>query len=51
MDDSNYSNRVPLEPEIKVPEIRFPETTDKINFYAESCKLAHANILLAAAVK
>jgi hypothetical protein len=24
---------------------------DKINFYTESCKLAHANIVMAAAVK
>jgi len=34
MDDSNYSNRAPLEPEVKVPEVRFPEASDKLNFYS-----------------
>lgn len=48
MDESSYSR---LEPEIKVPDVRFPEPTDRINFYAESCKLAHANTVLGAAIK
>ena len=51
MQDSNYSANRSLEPEIRVPDLRFPEPTDKINFYTESCKLAHSNVVLSGVIK
>lgn len=34
-----------------MPELKFPDPSDKINFYTESCKLAHSNIVLSGVIK